>query len=70
MLKACWMLLKDSIISFIDDEALSRGAAMAFYAVTALAPLLLIVTAIGGLAFGHAAAQDAIVQQLSGRRIA
>lgn len=66
MLNACWTLLKDSVIAFIDDEALSRGAAIAFYAVTSLAPLLLIVTAIAGVAFGQAAAQDAIAQQLAG----
>jgi membrane protein len=28
-------------MSFIEDEALSRGAAIAFYAVTSLAPVLL-----------------------------
>ena len=49
----------------MEDEALSRGAAMAFYAVTSLGPILLIVIAIAGLVFGHDAAQNAIVEQLS-----
>ena len=49
-----------------DDEALSRGAAIAFYTVTSIAPVLLIVVAIAGLAFGHDAAQNAIITQLSG----
>jgi membrane protein len=57
-------LIKDSVLAFIDDEALSRGAAMAFYAVTSLAPILLIVIAIAGLVFGHDAAQHAMVEQL------
>ena len=39
---------------------------MAFYAVTSLAPILLIVVAIGGLAFGNEAAQIALSAQISG----
>lgn len=61
-----WQLLKDTVLSFIDDDALSRGAAIAFYTVTSIAPLLLIVIAIAGLAFGRDAAQNAIISQLSG----
>jgi membrane protein len=48
------------------DDALSRGAAISFYAVTSIAPVLLIVIAIAGLAFGRMAAEDAIRAQLSG----
>jgi membrane protein len=59
-----WQLLKDTVIAFINDEALSRGAAIAFYTVTSIAPLLLIVTAIAGLVFGEDAAQGAITGQL------
>src|SRR5262245_38922309 len=65
MISAAWKLLVDATLSFVDDEALSRGAAIAFYAVTSLAPVLLIVIAIAGLAFGHDAAQDAISGQFS-----
>jgi membrane protein len=66
MLGKTWKLLKESVSCFIADDALSRGAAMAFYAVTSLAPILLIVVAIAGLAFGRDAAQNAIVAQFSG----
>jgi membrane protein len=65
-LSETWKLLKDTVLSFIDDEALSRGAAIAFYAATSIAPVLLIVIAIAGLAFGRDAAQNAITAQLSG----
>jgi membrane protein len=61
-----WKMLKDTVLAFIEDEALSRGAAIAFYTVTSVAPVLLIVIAIAGLAFGREAAQNAIVSQLSG----
>jgi membrane protein len=61
-----WKLLKGTVVSFFEDEALSRGAAIAFYTVTSLAPVLLIVIAIAGLVFGQEAAQNAILGQLSG----
>ncbi|MER8408501.1 YihY/virulence factor BrkB family protein [Mesorhizobium sp. M0185] len=61
-----WRLLKQSVIGFIDDNALSHGAAIAFYATTSLAPILLIVVAIAGMAFGHEAAQLALSAQIAG----
>ena len=59
-------MLKDTVLCFIDDEVLSRGAAIAFYTVTSIAPVLLIVIAIAGLVFGRDAAQNAISGQFSG----
>ena len=61
-----WTMLKKTVLSFIEDEALSRGAAIAFYTVTSIAPVLLIVVAIAGLVFGREAAENAISAQLSG----
>lgn len=66
MLRRIWKLAWDTIVGFIDDSALSRGASIAFFTVTALAPVLLIVIAVAGMAFGRDAASDAIVAQLSG----
>jgi len=45
---------------------LSRGAAIAFYVVTSLAPVLLIVVAIAGLAFGEDAVRGNLMRELSG----
>ena len=59
-------LLKATVSGFFDDEALTRGAAISFYTVTTIAPLLLIVVGLAGLFFGREAAQGAIVAQLSG----
>ena len=58
-----WVLLKETVTAFIDDNALSRGASMAFYAVTSLAPILLIIIAIAGLVFGEEAARNALAGQ-------
>ena len=40
-------LLKGAINGFLEDEGLTRGAAIAFYTATSFAPVLLIVIAIG-----------------------
>ena len=65
MLLSAWKMIKDTVLSFIEDEALTRGAAIAFYTVTSVAPVLLIVVAIAGLVFGRDAAQNAITAQFS-----
>ena len=57
---AAWIMLKEGINAFIDDNALSRGAAISFYAVTAIAPVLFIATAIAALGLGQAAASRAV----------
>ena len=43
MFSAAWKMLKETVLAFINDEAMSRGAAIAFYTVTSIAPVLLIV---------------------------
>ena len=57
-------MLKEGFVAFVDDNALSRGAAIAFYAVTAIAPVLFVATAIVGLVLGPKAASDAVHYQL------
>ena len=59
-------LIRQSIEGFVADNALSHSAAMAFYAATALAPILLIVISIAGIVVGPDAAQLAVSAQLSG----
>jgi membrane protein len=65
MISTLWTMLKTTVLSFIDDEMLSRGAAIAFYTVVSIAPVLLIVIAIAGLIFGQDAAQNAISSEFS-----
>jgi membrane protein len=64
-LSCAWLLLKDTLTGFIDDDALSRGASIAYYTLFSIAPVLLVVVAVAGLAFGREAAEGAIVDQLS-----
>jgi membrane protein len=64
-LSCAWLLLKDTIAGFIADDALSRGASIAYYTLFSIAPVLLVIVAIAGLVFGREAAEGAIVDQFS-----
>src|SRR3954471_19206759 len=59
-------LVKDSAFGWKADYAASMGAALSYYTIFSIAPLLVIVIAIAGLAFGEAAARGAIFEQLRG----
>ena len=52
--------------AWMDDHAQSMGAALSYYTVFSLAPLLLIAISVAGLVFGRDAAQGAVVDQLQG----
>ena len=60
-----FQLMKTSAVGFIGDEILTRGAAIAFYTVTSIGPLVLIIIGIAGMAYGQDAAQKAMVGQLA-----
>ncbi|HZP98387.1 MAG TPA: YihY/virulence factor BrkB family protein [Reyranella sp.] len=57
---------RDAVESFIADNALSRGASIAYYSIFSIAPVLLVAVAMAGAIFGRDAAQGAIVAELSG----
>ena len=61
-----WALVKRAVISWSDDYAQSMGAALSYYTVFSLAPLLLIVISLAGLFFGADAARGEIFGQLRG----
>jgi membrane protein len=62
--RRAWALVKDAVESFVADEAMTRGAAIACYTLFSLAPLLFVATAIAGLAFGEEAVHGAVAAQL------
>src|ERR1700712_1421621 len=59
-------VLSKATNSWIDDHAQSMGAALSYYTVFSIAPLLLIAISVAGLVFGQDAAQGAVVEQLQG----
>jgi membrane protein len=66
MRKGAWQLLKETVEGYIDDEAMTRGAAIACYTMFSLAPLLVLAVAIAGLAFGEETVRAALQSQLVG----
>jgi membrane protein len=66
MLRRSWALLRATVEGYIEDGAMSRGAAIAYYTVFSIAPLLVIATAVAGLIFGEDAVHGAIADQLRG----
>ena len=59
-----WNLVKQVASSWVDDYAPSMGAALAYYTMFSLAPLLLIAISVAGLVFGQEAARGEIAEQL------
>jgi membrane protein len=57
-------ILKQTVKEFSEDKVPRLGAALAYYTIFSIAPLLLISIAIAGLAFGEEAAQGKIFKQL------
>jgi membrane protein len=59
-------IVVDAAMGWLEDEAMTRGAAIAFYTIFALAPFVILVTAIAGLVIGRQAAQDALMGEIGG----
>ena len=59
-------MIKAAVNAWLDDYAPSMGAALSYYTLFSLAPLLIIVIAVAGMVFGQEAAQGEIVAQLRG----
>ena len=59
-------LLKAAAVNWVHDYAQSMGAALAFYTMFSIAPLLLIVVSVAGLVIGQEAARGEIFNQLDG----
>lgn len=65
-LKNIWKFVLQVFEKFIADKAPKLGAALSFYTLFSLAPLLIIVVAIAGFVFGDEAARGELVYQIEG----
>ncbi|MFA6957495.1 MAG: YihY/virulence factor BrkB family protein [Thermoanaerobaculia bacterium] len=61
-----WLLTRAASAAWVDDYAQSMGAALAYYTMFSIAPLLWMVISVAGLIFGVDAARGEIVAQLQG----
>ena len=63
-LRSLFALCRQAVASWMDDYAPSMGAALAYYTLFSIAPLLLILISIAGLVFGPDAARGEIFAEL------
>ena len=61
-----WKLIKQTIAEWSADKALTFAAALAYYTVFSIAPLLIIAVAVAGFAFGEDAVRGDVYRQLQG----
>jgi membrane protein len=59
-----WFLLKKTATQWMNDKCPQLGAALAYFTVFSLAPLVLLLLAFFGLFFGSDHARDKIIEQL------
>jgi membrane protein len=64
LLRPVWSLITQSLTAWLDDFAPSMGAALAYYTLFSIAPLLIIAISVAGLFFGQEAARGEIVAQI------
>ncbi|MEH1855520.1 MAG: YihY/virulence factor BrkB family protein [Nostoc sp.] len=65
-LRAIWKLLQETFKEWSEDKASRLAAALAYYTIFSIAPLLIIVIAIAGAVYGEEAARGQIVGQIQG----
>ena len=59
-------LAKETVTRWTEDKASALAAALAYYSLFSLAPLVLIAVAVAGLVFGQQAAEGQLYTQLAG----
>src|SRR3954471_13546678 len=65
-LRQGWRLAKRAVAAWSADYASSMGAALSYYALFSIAPLLLIGIGVAGFFFGAEAARGELFPQISG----
>ncbi|AYN03225.1 YihY/virulence factor BrkB family protein [Flavobacterium sp. 140616W15] len=66
ILSKSWYLLKTTFLEFNDDNAIKLSAALAYYTIFALPPLLIIIITICGVFFGEDAVAGELYGQING----
>ena len=64
-LKEIFPLIKQTYIAFDDDRGLKLSAALAYYTIFSIAPMLIVLIAITGIFYGQEAVQGKIFSQLN-----
>jgi membrane protein len=59
-------LAKETLMRWVDDKASALAAALSYYALFSMAPLILIAISVAGFLFGHDAAEGHLYDQIAG----
>lgn len=65
-IRAIGTILSETASDWMDDKAMRLAAALAFYTLLSIAPLLILAVSVAGLVFGDEAARGGIAQELQG----
>lgn len=65
-LKQIWFLLKETFSGFIDDDGMKLSAALSYYTIFSLPPLLIIIISLSGFFFGADAVRGELFGQING----
>ena len=60
-----WVVTKETVLGSVEDKAPRLGAALAYYAVLALAPLIILVTPVAESLFGSNAHEQVAIEMAS-----
>jgi membrane protein len=64
--RTAYTLLRETLSEWWRDDALRLGAALSYYTVFSLAPILIVSVAVAGLVFGREAASGQLVAEMQG----
>lgn len=65
-LKLIWNILKDAVIYFIDKRCVKLSAALAYYTIFSLPPLLIIIISIGSFFYTKASIREDVFSLIAG----
>lgn len=65
-LKKAWYLLKETFSGFIDDDGMKLSAALSYYTIFSLPPLLIIIISLSGFFYGAEAVRGELFGQING----
>jgi len=66
MLARSYAFVLDVVEGFLADEALTRAAAIAYFALFSLGPLIFLITGLAGLVFGEDEVRQSLAEQMRG----
>lgn len=60
-----WNMIRNAVSAWIEDRGPSRGAALAFYTLFSISPILIIMTSVAGYFLGYETVRNEVMQQSS-----